>query len=337
MPVTLIVRDVRPSSDPSVDGESLTFDQSKIVIGRAAHADVRVPSRTVSETHAVLKLEASEISISDDGSTNGTLVNGSMLVRGRKKILKHGDVIGLPGFDITVQPPTGAVDPAGRTATVARRLLEASLGTAHDEQSPPELTLANGRDAGRRWLLDSRLRRLTAGRGDVCHIVLDDVDCSREHVEFVRDDYGVLLRDLGSKNGTYVGERRVDERRLRDGDTITVGRSTLRYHDPVEELMRAFDVGVDEPAKFAAGIGSGPSQPPPSALASAPGPSQVVASAPPPPSTRSRPPIPAQSSTPSRGRATGTADWIVIALAILILAISAAALYFVLKGTPSTH
>lgn len=42
------------------------------------------------------------------------------------------------------------------------------------------------------------------GRGSGCDIVIDDPGISRKHLEIDITDNGVIARDLGSTNGTYV-------------------------------------------------------------------------------------------------------------------------------------
>src|SRR5690606_41440523 len=50
------------------------------------------------------------------------------------------------------------------------------------------------------------------------------------HAAFVRDGDGFLVRDLGSLNGTYVGQDRVDEVRLHSGQEVQIGKYRLSYH-----------------------------------------------------------------------------------------------------------
>ena len=52
---------------------------------------------------------------------------------------------------------------------------------------------------------------------------------SRNHAEIRPSDSGYLVVDLGSTNGTKVNGRRVTERELVDGDSITFGTTTLTY------------------------------------------------------------------------------------------------------------
>ncbi|HZQ27758.1 MAG TPA: DUF3662 and FHA domain-containing protein [Acidimicrobiales bacterium] len=70
---------------------------------------------------------------------------------------------------------------------------------------------------------------VTIGRLPECDIVLGDTKVSRRHAEVRRDGGDVVVVDLGSTNGTKVNGAGVRERRLADGDEITVGTTTLRF------------------------------------------------------------------------------------------------------------
>ena len=63
------------------------------------------------------------------------------------------------------------------------------------------------------------------GRGSGCDIVIDDPGISRKHLEIDITDNGVIARDLGSTNGTYVEGHQVPAATLLDGNTITIGRT----------------------------------------------------------------------------------------------------------------
>ncbi len=89
-------------------------------------------------------------------------------------------------------------------------------------------------DAGNMFGLETRK---TVGRLPGCPIQLLGVTVSKEHctVEIVLGKY-VLVRELGSLNGTFVDGRRVaGEARAYPGSEITVGTFRLRVEDrPVE-------------------------------------------------------------------------------------------------------
>jgi pSer/pThr/pTyr-binding forkhead associated (FHA) protein len=74
------------------------------------------------------------------------------------------------------------------------------------------------------------------GRHDDCLIRIRSSQVSRRHCELYEDGGSLLVRDLGSANGTYVnGKRVLGQQRLSVGDVITIGGVTLR----VEQLEAA--------------------------------------------------------------------------------------------------
>ncbi len=93
---------------------------------------------------------------------------------------------------------------------------------------------------------------------------VDDPHVSRRHAEVRRSPDGVILRDLGSKNGTFVEGIRVKEVLLPAGANITIGATPIRF---VSEGERArtprpavspsgkIDLG---PNKFGAAVGTSP-------------------------------------------------------------------------------
>jgi len=79
------------------------------------------------------------------------------------------------------------------------------------------------------------------GRGAKAQIRLIDDGISREHAEIVVQGDEVLLKDLGSTNGTFCNGAKVDSRPLVDGDKILVGSTTIlkfTYHDNLDEVFQ---------------------------------------------------------------------------------------------------
>ena len=68
------------------------------------------------------------------------------------------------------------------------------------------------------------------GRLANCRIIISDTNTSRQHAQITRSGSGFAINDLGSTNGTFVnGERVLGDRRLADGDIVTVGAVSLRF------------------------------------------------------------------------------------------------------------
>jgi len=90
--------------------------------------------------------------------------------------------------------------------------------------------------------------RLTLGRGQGSTVRLSwDGSVSRLHAVVEHLDGGWCIRDVNSRNGTYVnGDRIAPERVLRDGDEIRVGETRLEFRvaggaDPEVETTRGVE------------------------------------------------------------------------------------------------
>jgi len=67
------------------------------------------------------------------------------------------------------------------------------------------------------------------GRHDDCKIRIRSSQVSRRHCELFEEGNKLILRDLGSSNGTFVnGKRVLGQQTLKPGDVLTIGGVTLR-------------------------------------------------------------------------------------------------------------
>jgi predicted component of type VI protein secretion system len=72
------------------------------------------------------------------------------------------------------------------------------------------------------------------GRHDDCLIRIRSAQVSRRHCEIVAEGDTLMVRDLGSSNGTFVnGKRVLGKQALKSGDVLTIGGVTLRV-DPLQ-------------------------------------------------------------------------------------------------------
>lgn len=218
-----------------------------LVIGRK-RGDMLLDDPLVSSTHAQIVARNEGWYIQDLGSTNGTLVDGRLV---REAPLRPGSEISVGSTRLVLfvgleDPATeGEIEVTNRGATEIAWLLDEELVELkgnpdrtsasadvidQDLRLPPGLRASvecvAGSDAG-------KVFRFT--RGNVAigrktgEIPLTDLEASRRHA--VIEVFGremIFLRDLGSTNGTYHNGQRVSVSRLRNGDTIGVGRSVLK-------------------------------------------------------------------------------------------------------------
>ena len=85
---------------------------------------------------------------------------------------------------------------------------------------------------------------MTIGRSRDADLTLRHALISRKHCEIVDSDGVLVIRDLGSLNGTYVNSERVNEAVLNAGDELTIGSVTFRI-DSISAGQQPVPQGVD--------------------------------------------------------------------------------------------
>src|SRR5687767_6136882 len=85
----------------------------------------------------------------------------------------------------------------------------------------------------------------TIGRGRGTTIVLQHPLVSRQHCELFESAGQLMVRDLGSLNGTFVNNQRVTEAPLPAGELLTVGTVTFRaVYDAAPNATAAGKAGL---------------------------------------------------------------------------------------------
>ncbi len=90
------------------------------------------------------------------------------------------------------------------------------------------------------------------GRNESCNLVIDDKKVSAVHMELVATERGVRVRDLGSRNGTFVGDTRIGEVYLLKPTSIICGDTILEFGPSNPEEVKLPDV-----AEFGPLVGAG--------------------------------------------------------------------------------
>lgn len=235
-------------SDEPTGIASFDFDQTRIAIGRGAACDVRLPHRTVSQHHATIRFEHGQWVLVDEGSMNGTHAANGKLVSGRPKPLKSGDSFSIAGIPLTFQASVAFSEPTTpeRTAAHARRMLRELFAPEARVLEAARLCVREPSNDERVIELERASTEWLVGRDEHCSVRLGDPGVSNEHALLVRDADGVRVLDKTSKNGTFVNGKPASDRRLRDGDELRVGGTSITYEDPAESRLRALEADSDE-------------------------------------------------------------------------------------------
>ena len=80
------------------------------------------------------------------------------------------------------------------------------------------------------------MRTLNIGRNATNNVILDDKMVSRQHAQLIILDNGqVVIKDLGSSNGTFVNGNKITEYNLKAGDIVKCGNSFVKWTQYINE------------------------------------------------------------------------------------------------------
>jgi hypothetical protein len=112
---------------------------------------------------------------------------------------------------------------------ISEEEIEAAVWQGEHAVDGPSLAVRSGGPTGTIFALSGE--SVTIGRSPASDIFLDDVTVSRDHALIEQStDGAVVLKDMGSLNGTYVNRHRIERaERLENGDELQIGKFRLTY------------------------------------------------------------------------------------------------------------
>ncbi len=192
------------------------------VIGRGREVDLRLADPVVSRIHLVITSTKSGY-VALDRSTNGALLGGRPL-EGRTA-LHDGDELTAGSYRLVFRARSSGPEAATSVIRGEPTRIYAkdetgkrSIGRPAVEIFPP------GTDPLKKRLRSSVTR---IGKHPDNDILLPDEYVSAFHCRIEARDDGLHVRDLGSRNGTFVDGRRGQDFLLVDGAVIEVGRTRM--------------------------------------------------------------------------------------------------------------
>lgn len=195
------------------------------VVGRDG-AGITIAHPSVSRQHATLTVDnAGNVSVTEAGSTNGTLLDGQLLRKGIQVFARNGSAIQFGAVKGTFNIPATA--------------------TAGDLPATPEVKpLAVGAAGDRRATLLAKDGRVipiidtvfTVGRrpGNLLNIT-DDQFVSGQHAELVWRAGQTFVVDKNSTNGTFINDQKLptgSEMIVNSGDRVKFGATTFLFRSP---------------------------------------------------------------------------------------------------------
>jgi pSer/pThr/pTyr-binding forkhead associated (FHA) protein len=189
-------------------------------IGKGSANDIVLDEEGVNVFHADLKVEGDIVTLADVGTETGTSLNGTKLTG--PVMIRAGDLISIQGVELEVVE-VESVAQEGKTLVLSgTALLDIGLGGwAIVADSGPE-----------KGQVISIKEKVSIGRALDCDISILEPGLSRQHAELEIVDDELIIRDLGSSNGTYLNGDKVTQSVCRGGDVLQFERVKFTIQSP---------------------------------------------------------------------------------------------------------
>jgi len=258
-------------SFPNGEHPDVVIEQGDVRIGSAPGNRVVIADAGLSANHATIRVDAQRgIMMTLESGSGGAHVNARPVRE--LALLRLGDVVSLSRLQVLVKPddernidrdvpppPEPMTDPAQRAAA-SRVVLRGIAGAFH----------------GRTFSL---LEPVTVGRGASAQIRLDEPGMEERHASLEQHSDRVVLRDLGSHDGSVVNGVTLKSAVLHPGDQIAFDQHRFVLEAPglpprgtmsfapspragqgTTQTMQAVRAHVPEPAPIAAPVAASESR-----------------------------------------------------------------------------
>jgi len=101
--------------------------------------------------------------------------------------------------------------------------------------------------------------RMVLGRSSDCDLPIKHTSISREHCAFIHEAGDWFVEDLGSSNGTWVGDNKLtDRKKLDERAVVKTGRARMTFHSgDMKDAEAAVDLSSDDDLDLGDGDGDG--------------------------------------------------------------------------------
>ena len=229
-----------------------------VTIGRQPGVSLLLDHRSVSRVHAEIICGWGEYRISDKGSANGTVVNGTRLKQGEQYRLCHHDQVrfGDIRFRFELRPRRANTNETGLAPAVHASFSHIQGSELHTSVSRliPDSVIQTLTDAPTLVIVVPNIapivtplaanRRYALGRDNENDIVLPDPSSSRQHAELFTASDSFYLRDFNSRYGVFVNKVKINNAyQLSHGDRIVIGNTLLYFSHLAISRVAAGKIG----------------------------------------------------------------------------------------------
>ncbi len=201
------------------------IDDQPITVGRAPDNALRLFDDEISRHHCRIEWRDGTLVVVDL-SSNGTLVNGAPA---KECELHAGDSIAIGPWRVHIEATEDAVSvKTVAAAPESTRVLQYHPTRRRIVTDTIDLVIRSPEQTTIKRTLSAAT--ITLGTHADCDLAVADPFVSRRHCRLALGDAGLVLQDLDSTNGTFVGDVRVARLTLPAQGCFRIGRTTVHYH-----------------------------------------------------------------------------------------------------------
>ncbi len=213
--------------------ERIVTEKRRLSIGRTTDNDIVLENRGVSRKHAMIEFNENAAVIIDNESLNGTFVNNRKI---SEEVLRDSDVISIGKYSLiykteTSQEANEAINFDGTmvlNTKAQRKLLEIDRVERQIVEKYGGSVLLGEENAD---FLEFKLDRevTTIGKAKFVHVKAKGFFLAGIQAKIVQENNNFSLVNLGKANKTKLNGEAVSRAHLKNGDIITIGKSTFKF------------------------------------------------------------------------------------------------------------
>lgn len=213
--------------------ERVVTEKKRISIGRTNDNDIVLENRGVSRKHALIEFNNNAAVVIDNESLNGTFVNNRKIT---EEVLRDDDVITIGKYSLvyhseTSQEHDGAASFDGTMVLKTKRqkqLLESDKMVREIvDRYGGSVLLGEENAEFSEYKIDREVT--TIGKAKFVHVRAKGFMLSGIQAKIVKEDNQHSLANLGRRGKIKVNGEEIDRCTLKNGDLITVGKSTFKF------------------------------------------------------------------------------------------------------------
>lgn len=218
-----------------IESEFILSQNGDYDIGRSDTCFASVNAELLSRQHLVIRYLDGRVFVTDNNSSNGSIIGDLTLVGGQPYEVQ------LPS---TILLANGSIHVELCSSTLASTSSHANSSAPQVSPTTPQPHLGPITHSGSE---NNELHQLLLTRGQVligrsfdCNYVIDSLQASRKHALLTFSDGQITLKDLDTTNGTFVnGEKISGSVSISTTDEITIGTTTFAIESGRVELEYA--------------------------------------------------------------------------------------------------